>query len=132
MTTHTDIPAILTALHDAFLRRDMETIAHYFDEDVRFVTPDGELLGKTARIADEQRIFDMFDDSSVEVTSAVVDGDQAVELSILHGTAKVGPQPGVRIALRYVCYYRFQDARIVFQEVVFDRSALKEKLGMAA
>ncbi|MFA6117592.1 MAG: nuclear transport factor 2 family protein [Sphingomonas sp.] len=128
----TDIPTILTTLHAAFKRRDMDTIARYFDEDVRFVTPDGEMLGKQARIDDEQRLFDTFDDSEVEVTAAIINGDEAAEFCVLHAVSKVGPAPGRKIAMRYVVHYRFAGELITFQEVCFDRLALHQQLGLAA
>lgn len=130
----TPIPTILTTLHAAFKTRDMETIGRYFDENVRFVTPDGEMTGRQARVDDEQRIFDTFDDSEVEVTTAVVDGNEAVEVCILHGIANAGtgPAAGRKIAMRYVVHYRFKDELIVFQEVCFDRLALAQQMGLAA
>ena len=123
-----EILAILSTLHAAFGRRDMDTIAAYFADDVRFVTPDGELLGKAARIADEQRIFDTFDDTRVEVTSVVVDGDEAIEFCILHGVFKGAPS--VRIHMRYVVHYQFAASVIASQEVCFDRETLRQQLGL--
>ena len=133
MTAHShDIAPILTLLHEAFARRDMDTIGRYFDEDIRFVNPDGEMLGKAARMADEERIFYIIDDGTIEVTSTVIEGNQAVELSILHGIAKIGANSGSPVALRYVVHYQFDGDQIVFQEVCFDRVALATQLGLSA
>lgn len=131
-TATASIPAILTTLHDAFHRHDMETIARYFDENVRFVNPDGEMTGRAARMADEERIYTMIDQGRIEVTTTLVQGNEAVEFSILHGIAKIGAEPGKPVALRYVVHYRFEGELIVFQEVCFDRAALAGQLGLAA
>lgn len=133
MTAHShDIAPILTTLHEAFSRRDMDTIGRYFDENIRFVNHDGEMLGKAARLADEERIFEIIDEGTIEVTSTVIQGNQAVELSILHGIAKVGANSGRRVALRYVVHYQFEGDQIVFQEICFDRVALAMQLGLSA
>lgn len=128
-TRKTEILDSLTTLHAAFKRRDMDTIARFFADDVVFVTPDGEMRGKAARLADEQRIFEMFDSAEVEVTDVLVDGDEAAEFCILHGVARIGA--GRRIALRYVVRYRFNGGLIASQEICFDREALRQQLGLA-
>jgi predicted ester cyclase len=127
-----DIRSILNILHNAFDHRDLNMIARYFSDDVRFVRPEGEVLGRQAKIADEQSLFENFADSRVEVTTAVVDGDEAVEICTLHGVA-TSPlaAAGRKVALRYVVHYRFDCGLIVFQQVMFDRLDLMRQLGLA-
>ncbi|WP_197412522.1 nuclear transport factor 2 family protein [Novosphingobium sp. Fuku2-ISO-50] len=132
MTPNTDIPTILNTLHDAFHGRDMDTIGRYFDEHAQIVTPDGVMQGRAAKISDELRVFEMFDDCSIEVTSTVVQGNEAVEFSHLRGVAKIGPLSGSKVEMRYVVLYRFSGDKITFQEICFDRLALATQLGMAA
>ncbi len=132
MLSADSIGSILTTLHDAFRRRDMTTISRYFADDIRLVRPEGELVGKQARIDDEHTLFDNFSNGEIEVTTTLVNEDQAIELCIMHGVATAPPQAvGRRVALRYVVHYRFVDDKIVFQEVVFDRVALLKQLGLA-
>lgn len=131
MTTSTiDIAAILTNLHEAFARHDLDTISRYFADDTRFINPDGELNGKAARLADEERIYTMFDEPTIEVTQTLIDGNRAVELSNLHGKAKIGSNAGSDITFRYVVYYEFDGELITFQEIVFDRATLAARLGL--
>lgn len=126
------IKALLPTLHDAFKRQDMDKIAYHFDDDVHFISPDGEMFGKQARIADEQRVLDMFDEPEIEITSVVADGNEAIEMCVLHGLVKEGPAAGGRVSMRYVVHYRFKGEFITFQEVCFDRVGLQQQLEVLA
>jgi len=121
------IATILEVLHDAFRRRDLDTIGRYFAEDVRLLTPDGAARGRAAKLVDEQKVFESFDDAEVEVVELLIDGDAAAEFCLLHGTLRGGQGAGRRIALRYAVRYRFEADLIVTQEICFDRAALGEK-----
>lgn len=123
-----EIAAILDVLHAAFRRRDLETIGRYFAEDVQLLTPDGPMRGRAAKLADEQNVFESFDDAEVEVIDLLIDGEAAAEFCHLHGTVRAGPAAGRRIALRYVVRYRFEGASIVAQEICFDREGLRRQL----
>lgn len=131
VTATVDIAMILANSHQAFARKDMDAIVGCFDKDIRFVSPDGELHGRSARIVEEQRIFELLDNSHIEVTASVVDGDEAVEMCRMCGKIKAGLNAGTDVAFRYVVHYRFSGELITFQEVVFDRAAVAEKLGLA-
>ncbi|MBS0363143.1 MAG: nuclear transport factor 2 family protein [Proteobacteria bacterium] len=125
------IAAILEVLHDAFRRRDLDTIGRYFAEDVRLLTPDGAAWGRAAKLVDEQKVFESFDDAKVEVIELLIDGDAAAEFCLLQGALRGGQAAGRRIALRYVVRYRFEADLIVAQEICFDRAALGALLAQA-
>jgi ketosteroid isomerase-like protein len=125
------ISAVLDTLHDAFRRRDLETMGRHFADDVRLRTPDGAACGRAAKLTDEQRVFDAFGDAEVEVLELLIDGEAAAEFCLLRGTVQAGRAGARRIELGYVVRYRFAAGLIVAQEIYFDRAALAAQLPAA-
>lgn len=131
------IREILWTVHDAFARRDLPAIGKHFAADVRFVSPGGAPHGRQARLDDEQRIFDAFTDLALTVTTAVVEGNEAVEFCILSGRhtgplvtqAGILPPTGRNISLRFAAHYTFAGDEIAAQEIVYDQATILKQLG---
>ena len=133
------IPNALAAMHAALKRRDMDAIFVDFADNVRYVSPDGTLDGIAARRAVEQMLLDAFTDIEVKVSETVIQNDKAVEFLNMRGIdsgplalpAGTIPPTGKNIDLRFTSFYRFEDGKVVFQEIIYDSMNLLRQLGLA-
>ncbi|KRB42477.1 MAG: ester cyclase [Pseudomonadota bacterium] len=128
---------VVDAMHAAFRVSDLDGIARYWADDVKYQAPGVELLGKVARIQAEHVWLDAFTSNNVETTRRFVDGDEIVDFAIMSAMhtgplalpgGPVLPPTGVQISAPYVARYRIVDGRVVYQHVIYDRLALVEQL----
>lgn len=141
MTATLSPAEIVEAMHAAFRVRDLETIATFWADDIHYVAPGIDVVGKDARIRDEQVWLNAFSHNTVDVEWSVTNGDEVVEFCVLgglHSGDLAQPDGGVlpptqrHIAGSFVSLYRISDGKVVYQKILYDRLSLAEQLLGAA
>ena len=128
---------VVEAMHAAFRVRDLDTIATFWADDIRFVAPGVDSVGKSARIRDEQVWLDAFSENSVDVEWVLANGDEVVEFCVLGGVhtgdlvqpdGSVVPPTNRRITGQFVSLYRISEGKVIYQKIIYDRLTLVEQL----
>lgn len=141
MTANLSPAEIVEAMHAAFRARDLDTIATFWADDIHFVAPGVDSVGKEARIRDEQVWLGAFSENSVDVEWVLANGDEVVEFCVLGGVhtgdlvqpdGNVLPPTNRRITGQFASLYRVSEGKVVYQKIIYDRLALIEQLMGAA
>ncbi|WP_247254205.1 ester cyclase [Pseudomonas moorei] len=141
MTAHLSPAEIVEAMHAAFRARDLDNIATYWADDIHFVAPGVDSVGKDARIRDEQVWLNAFSENSVDVEWVISRDDEVVEFCVLGGLhtgdlqqpdGNVLPPTQRRITGHFTSLYRICDGKVVYQKIIYDRLGLIEQLMGAA
>lgn len=128
---------VVSSMHVAFRKRDLEAIAQYWDDDITYEGPGVKTSGKAERIACEKEWLEAFTDNDVKVLSSFERGDEVEEVCILEGTHSgrlplpggvVLPPTHRRIAVQFASHYQVRDGKVVAQQIIFDRMAVMEQL----
>lgn len=139
MSTSARPADIVNAMHRAFRARDLDAIAAYWADDIRYVAPDVDVVGRDARIRDEQAWLGAFTDNDVEVHALVEQGDEVMEFCTLGGVhtgalplpdGNVLPATNRRIAGAFASHYRIKDGKVVYQQIIYDKFGLLRQLGL--
>jgi ketosteroid isomerase-like protein len=124
---------------DTFNAHDVEGFAEVLADDVVFRAPGGmEGRGRAACVEFYGGWIEAFPDAHVEVTDVhIIDGIAVEEGTftgthggILHSPAGDLPPTGRSIRLDYIQVLRFRDGRHVSFNLMFDRLAMLEQLGI--
>ena len=122
-----------------FNAHDIDGFANTLADDVAFRAPGGMRgSGRAACAAFFGSWFDAFPDAHVEVQAVHFAGDVAVEEGTFTGTQNgilrspmgdIAPT-GRRVEVDYIHVLRFRDGKHVAFNLVFDRLAMLEQLGL--
>lgn len=133
--------AVVQAMHAAFNRRDLDAIAAYWAEGIRYVAPGVDVTGKAARVRDERAWLEAFSGNSVRVEAITASGDEVMEVCVLGGVhtgplalpdGSALPPTNRRIEGRFASHYRVVEGKVVYQEILYDRLGLAQQLQGAA
>jgi ketosteroid isomerase-like protein len=117
---------------DAFNAHDLDALADLLADDVAFTAPGVRGRGRAECVAFHRRWLAEFPDARLDVRSAYALEDVVVEIGTLRG-AHTGTAPTGRVvSLDYVRAVRFRDdGRQASVDILFDRLAMLEQLGLA-
>lgn len=129
--------AVVSAMHEAFNERNIDAIAAFWADDIRYVAPGIDVVGKDARLRDETIWLEAFSGNFVRVETLVSDGDQVTEFCVLGGVhtgplvlpdGSAMPPTNRRIEGRFASHYRIAGGKVVYQQIVYDRLDLIQQL----
>jgi len=130
---------VVDAMHEAFRRGDLEAIAMHWDDDVAYRAPGVALSGKPARIVAEQVWLRAFSENDVRTHARFVDGEAITDFCTMSGVhtgplmlpdGTAIPPSGARISGTYAARYRIVEGKVMEQEVIYDRLALLQSIGV--
>lgn len=137
--THLSPAAVVDAMHEAFRHGDLDGIAMHWHEDVDYRAPGVALTGKPARILAEQVWLGAFSENDVRTHARFVDGEAITDFCTMSGVhtgplllpdGTAIPPSGARISGTYSARYRIVAGKVVEQEVIYDRLALLQSIGV--
>ena len=123
----------------AFNSHDRERIAALTADDCVSISPGGmRAEGKDAVMEFNMSWIEAFPDVHIDVQNTFIDGNVAIEESIIHGThagvfhTPMGdvPPTGKTVTGEYTGIFEFRDGKVVSQRLMFDRLNLLEQLGL--
>lgn len=138
-TTNLSPAIVVEAMHEAFRHGDLEGIAKHWHDDVDYRAPGIALTGKPARIVAEQMWLRAFSENDVSTHARLVDGDEITDFCTMSGVhtgplllpdGTAIPPSGTRISGTYAARYRIVAGKVVEQEVIYDRLALLQSIGV--
>lgn len=140
MTTSFPTPAeVVDAMHAAFNRSDLGAIAARWADDVDYRAPGVSLRGHAARIEAEKVWLAAFSENNVVTYARFEKGDEIVDFAIMSGRhtgplalpggGEIAPS-GATVSGPYAARYTIREGKVVAQEVIYDRLALVEAMGI--
>ncbi|MFO6448020.1 ester cyclase [Erythrobacter sp. NE805] len=131
--------AVVDAMHEAFRHGDLDAIAMHWHDDVVYEAPGVSMTGKPARIMAEQVWLGAFSENDVRTHARLVDGEAIIDFCTMSGVhtgplmlpdGTAIPPSGARISGTYAARYRIVAGKVVEQEVIYDRLALLQNIGV--
>ena len=123
----------------AFNAHDMDTFAETMSDDVIVTAPGVRIEGKAAAVHFYRGWIQAFPDAQVTITAVHILDDVAIEegvfsgthRGVLHSPAGDLPPTGRAVSVEYIQVLRVVDDKTVWFNLVFDRLAMLEQLGVA-
>ena len=123
----------------AFNAHDMDSFEETMADDVIVIAPGVRIEGKAAAVHFYRGWIQAFSDARVTIAKVHILDDVAIEEGVFTGThdgvlqSPTGdlPPTGRAVTLGYIDVWRFRNARTASFNLMFDRLALLEQLGVA-